>query len=260
MKKLNVMTIIRKSAKSMERTVKKHAPEICIGIGVAGMITSTVLAVRSTPKALKLLEERKTELSMPELPPVEIVKTAWKCYIPTTVTMALSIGCIVGGISINAKRNAVLATAYKISESAFTEYKNKVVEECGEEKEKNIQKKIDQDHIEQIPVPSSEVFIGDGDLYFEGVSGRYFRTTPGKLEAAINELNRTMVYENYVSLSEFYDLVDLRHTEVSDVLGWNLDDGLIELDPSDTMVAENGSPCSVIKFRVKPRYDFSKLM
>ena len=35
-----------------KRMVYKHSPEILTGIGVAGMITSTILAVKATPKAL----------------------------------------------------------------------------------------------------------------------------------------------------------------------------------------------------------------
>lgn len=42
--------------------MKKHSPEILTGIGIAGMITTTVMAVRATPKALILIEEKKTNL------------------------------------------------------------------------------------------------------------------------------------------------------------------------------------------------------
>ena len=40
---------------------KKHMPEILTGIGIAGMVTTTVLAVKATPKALELIEEKKEE-------------------------------------------------------------------------------------------------------------------------------------------------------------------------------------------------------
>ena len=45
------------------RTVKastiKHSPEILTGVGIAGMVTTTVMAVRATPKAIRLLEDEK---------------------------------------------------------------------------------------------------------------------------------------------------------------------------------------------------------
>ena len=40
-------------AKSVRTAMKKHSPEILTGIGIAGMITTTVMAVKATPKALK---------------------------------------------------------------------------------------------------------------------------------------------------------------------------------------------------------------
>ena len=71
---------------SVKTSVSKHSPEILTGIGIAGMITTTVLAVRATPKALKLIEEKKDELSVDKLKPIDTVKATWKCYIPATVT------------------------------------------------------------------------------------------------------------------------------------------------------------------------------
>lgn len=46
-------------AKGVRTAMKKHSPEILTGIGIAGMITTTVMAVKATPKALILLEEKK---------------------------------------------------------------------------------------------------------------------------------------------------------------------------------------------------------
>ena len=42
--------------KSLEKILIKHSPEILTGIGIAGAITSTVLAVKATPKAIRLIE------------------------------------------------------------------------------------------------------------------------------------------------------------------------------------------------------------
>ena len=35
----------------------KHSPEILTGIGIAGLLSSTVLAVKATPKAIILRDE-----------------------------------------------------------------------------------------------------------------------------------------------------------------------------------------------------------
>ena len=137
----------------------KHSPEILTGIGIAGMITTTVLAVRATPKALELLEEKKNEDWVDELSPLEVVKAAWKPYVPAAVTGIASVACLIGASSVNAKRNAALATAYKLSETALSEYREKVIETIGEKKEKTVRDKVAEERVKKNPVSKSEVVV-----------------------------------------------------------------------------------------------------
>ena len=46
---------------SAKTALSKRSPEILTGLGIAGMITTTVLAVKATPKAISLLEEAKLD-------------------------------------------------------------------------------------------------------------------------------------------------------------------------------------------------------
>ena len=55
MNKSNVTQLL----KTAKKTLSKHSPEILTGIGIAGMITTTALAVKATPKALELIEMEK---------------------------------------------------------------------------------------------------------------------------------------------------------------------------------------------------------
>ena len=125
---------IAKSFLSLKTAIKKHSPEILTGIGIAGMITTTVMAVRATPKALILIEERKEEIGAEKLEAMDMVKTTWACYIPAAITGTLSVACLIGASSVNARRNAALATAYTLSESALKDYQGKVIEMFGEKK------------------------------------------------------------------------------------------------------------------------------
>ena len=45
--------------KSTKRGLVKHSPEILTGLGIAGMISSVVLAAKATPKARRWIELRK---------------------------------------------------------------------------------------------------------------------------------------------------------------------------------------------------------
>ena len=250
---------ISKIAKSMWTVTKKHSPEILTGVGIAGMITTTVMAVRATPKALILIENKKREKQVDELKPIDVVKSAWKPYIPAVVTGTTSIMCLVGASSVNVRRNAALATAYAISESSFREYREKVIETIGEKKEQVVRDEVAKDKIQSHPVTNREVIITErgNTLCYDAISGRYFKSDIDKLRKAENELNRRMIGEMYVSLNEFYSEIGLSSTSIGDDLGWNINNGYIELSFS-SQLAENGEPCLVIDYYIAPKYDFSK--
>lgn len=252
---------ISKIINEIQKAVIKHSPEILTGLGIAGMITTTVLAVKATPKALDLINDRKDELETEKLPPIEAVKTAWKCYIPAAVTCATSTACLIGASSVHLKRNAALATAYKLSESAISEYKDAVIDKLGEKKEQTIRDKVAEEKIKKNPVSSSEVFITEkgNTLCYDTISGRYFKSDIDRIKRAENAINKQLLDEMYVSLNDLYDELDLDHTKLGDELGWKIDDGLVELYFS-SQLADDGTPCVVMDFTRAPKYNFSKLL
>lgn len=249
---------LQKTFKTIASTMKKHSPEILTGIGVAGMVTTVVMAVKATPKAVMLVNEREVELRVEKLSASEIVKTTWKCYIPTAVTGALSVACIIGASSVNAKRNAALATAYTLSETALKEYKDKVIETIGEKKEKEVQAAIAQDKLEKNPVTQAQVVdTGAGKtLCYDALSGRYFRSDIDKIKRAEYDLNRELLTEGYISLNDFYYALELDPIKVGDKLGWNArQERYIDIQFGSALTTDQ-TPCLVIDFNVAPIYDF----
>lgn len=247
--------------KTAQKTISEHSPEILTGIGIAGMLTTTVLAVKETPKALKLIKAKKKTEQKDELTPVETIKTCWKCYIPAAITCTASIACLIGASSVSLKRNAALATAYKLSETALTEYRAKVIETIGEKKEETVRDKVNKEKIQKKPASKSEVIITEkgNTLCFDPMSGRYFKSDIERIRKAENELNKRMLHDmfGYVSLNEFYDELDLDHTEVGDTLGWNVSKEMIELNFS-SQIADDGTPCIVIDYYNAPYYGYDK--
>lgn len=122
--------------KAIRGFIVKNAPQILTGIGISGMIGSTVLAVKATPKALELLNDKREELNTDTLTFKETIATAWKPYIPAGTLCITSVACIISATTISTKRQTALATAYTLSERAFLTYKDKVIETIGEKKEK----------------------------------------------------------------------------------------------------------------------------
>lgn len=238
--------------------LSKHSPEILTGIGIAGMITSVVLAVKATPKALQLIEEKKIEEGVEELAPIETVKATWKCYVPAAITCVTSTACLIGANSVSLRRNAALATAYKISETALTEYREQVVDTLGEKKEKQVREKVDKARLEKHPVANSEVIVTKSGttMCFDPLSGRHFQSSIEQIKKAENALNKQLLHDisGYVSLNDFYDELGLAHTKVGEDLGWNTD-ALVDIDFS-SQINDQGDPEIVIDYLEPPKYNF----
>lgn len=259
------------TVKSIKLAVSKHSPEILTGMGITGMITTTVLAVKATPKALRQIENAKEDwyedtagYEDGSFRKIDAVKACWKCYIPAAVIGTTSIACLIGASSVNARRNTALATAYKLSETALTEYREKVVETIGEKKEKEVRDAVAKDKIEKNPVSQRDIIItGRGaSLCYEPLSDRYFESDIEKIKKAVNELNRRMFDEMYISLNEFYGEVGLKEIGIGDDLGWNINNGdkidiyfSAQLTDEDSPCDE-GRPCLVIEFNIPPKYGF----
>lgn len=269
---MTIKTLMR----GAKQFLTKNGPEISIGLGVVGLVTTTVLAVKATPRALTLIEQEKcrinnalfaeaTEEHVPKrvekLKPMDAVKVTWKCYAPAAILGTVSVACIVGASSVNARRNAALATAYKLSESALKEYQSKVVETVGEKKEQAIRDAVAKDIVQKEPVQNKEVILtGKGEtLCYDVVSGRYFKSDIDKLKKSENNLNRRMRDEMYISLNDFYYEIGLDCVKMGDDLGWNIDEGYIDLRFS-SQLATDGTPCLVIDYSYGPKYDFRTLM
>lgn len=255
MDKSNITNII----KGIKASISRHSPEILTGIGIAGMVTTTILAVKATPKAIKLIEAEKRAKHVDALSPVDTVKTVWKCYIPAAMTGVSSIACLIGSNAINAKRNAALTTVYTLSEMARNEYKEKVIETIGEKKEHTIKEKVDAERIKKDPVSKKEVIITEKGttLCYDHVFGRYFKSDIDIINRAMNKINREIVINMYASLNDFYAELGLSPVEMGYDLGWNIDDGTIEIEPS-SQLADDGTPCLVIDYSVSPKYNYSR--
>ena len=252
--------MLSKFVHDARNVIVKHSPEILTAVGIAGMVTTTIMAIKVTPKAMKLIHEAKMEKSnddTSELTPAEVVKATWKCYIPSAIMWSLSIACLVGASSVHLKRNAAIATAYTLSETALKEYQDKVVETIGEKKEQVVRDKIAKDRIDENPVSGNQVFVtGKGEtLCYDVMSDRYFKSDMDKLQKSVNDLNRQMRDEMSISLNDFYCEIGLNPIGIGDDIGWNIDRGYIDLNFS-SQLADDGTPCLVVGHYTRPQYDY----
>lgn len=244
---------LQKAVLKLTTAATANSPTILTAVSVAGLVTTTVLAVKATPKALRLLD-----LEPPNLTKKEVIKTTWKCYIPTVAMGGLTIGCIICANSINLRRNAALASVYSLAETSLKEYQAKVVETFGENKAQKVKDDVAKDLIKNNPVKDQEVIItGNGEtLCYDSFSGRYFKSNMDKINKAENAINKALLNENFISLNEVYYELGLPNNKVGDEVGWtNYDDGSVNFHFS-SQLSEDGTPCLVIDFQIGPRYDY----
>jgi len=252
MKSLNV--------KMLKNVVGKNGPTILTVLSVGGLIMTTIMAVRVTPKVLDIIKEEQWRLEREEedifLTKWEKFKLAWPCYIPTAVMGLATIASIIGSNTLNLKRNAALTSAYFLSETALKEYQAKIIQTIGANKAKLIKDEIAQDHVNRTNKDNKTVIItGNGDtLCLDLTTGRYFRSSVDKIKRAEIDINNQLLDDTTMSLNEIYDCLDLEHVSAGGQIGWDRNkDGKLEFDIS-TCMSQDDEPCITIQFNAKPNF------
>lgn len=249
---------ITQAAKNLGGFVSKNSPTILTALAVGGIFTTVIFAVQATPKALELIK-RDSRYEHDGDPYAysnrEAIRSAWKVYIPTVAMGVVTVACVIGSNSINQRRNAALATVYGVTEAAFREYKEKVVETIGKSKELKLRDEISAEHVRRNPPGEENVILtGKGNvLCRDSYSGRYFRSDIEKIRRSINDINKEFLSEMWVSLNEVYYEFGLSETTLGSLLGWDLDQGLLDISFS-SQVTENGEPCLVLNYEIVPKF------
>ncbi len=246
----------------LNRQLQKNSPTILTGLGVAGLITTVIMAVYATPKAMQLIveeEEYNEKYGITNkdgtltLTPTEIVKAAYKPYIPAAIMGAATIACIVGSNSVNMRRNAALAAIFSLTETAAREYREKVKKVIGEKKEQAVADEIAQDTINKHPLKDSSVVItGNGNiLCYDKLSGRYFSSDINKIKNVEIEYNQRLIREMWLPLNDLYQELGLEEIALGNDMGWVVE-RLLQFKFSSRLTPD-GQPCLVVDYAVGPR-------
>lgn len=249
----NVGLIIKQTVKTLGTSLSRESPTILTAISVSGLFTTVFLAVKATPKALALMDDKRL-YEDEDLTNLEIAKIIWQCYAPAILTGAITIGCIISANSINLRRNAALASVYALTESALKEYQQKVVDTLGRNKEEKIRDSIAQDKLLRDPLEDKQVILtGKGEtMFYDSLSGRYFKNDMENIRKVQNDFNAALLTENYKPLNDFYNEIGLMDTELGKSLGWDVNYGMLDIRFS-AKIATNGVPCIVLEYKVEPR-------
>ena len=214
---------------SSKHWLKRNSPTILTCIGAIGVVATAVTAVKATPKALAMIEAEEIvkwtdpdEKPNASLTPIEVVKVAWKPYIPSIIIGTATISCIFGANVLNQRQQAALTSAYIFLERSYKEYKDKVKSVLGEDAAKQVETAIVKEKFtEEEMIPS---FDGDKCLFYEEHYGKFFERSMLEVRDAEYQLNRKLSKEGEVSLNDFMALLDLPEVPYGDILGWSQED------------------------------------
>jgi len=238
--------------------ITKNSPAILTGVAVAGVATTAILAGRGAFKAGQdvLIQEQERD---EKLLPKEVFQLTWRNYVTAAAVGVTTILCVIGAQKISSRRTAALAGLYSLSEKAFEEYREKVVEELGKNKDRKILDAVAQDDIRKNPPEDSQIiFVDNGvNLIREQYTGRYFHSSVEKIRKAVNDLNAEIINGmGGASLNDFYNLIGLAHIDMGDYEGWSTDN-LLEIGIG-AAVTENDTPCIVLHYNHKPKRNYDR--
>ena len=196
--------------------VRRNTPTILTCVGSIGVVATSIVAVKATPKVLQLLEEAKAEKG-DDLTKLEVVAVAGPAYIPAIVTGVATIACVFGANVLNQCQQASLASAYALIDNSYKEYKKKVEELYGKEANTQVQQEIAKDKYKENNIQQEN----DELLFYDEFSGRYFNATMERVLVAEYQVNRELHNAGRDTLNHFYELVGLDPIEGGDALGWS---------------------------------------
>ena len=261
MKVTDVISGAKRSLIKAGFKVKKYSPEILVVVGVAGVVTSTVMACKATTKAGDILEEHKNQMNAID----QVVKmdrddyteedhkkdttivytqTAIKfvkLYSPSIMIGALSLGCIIYSHNILTKRNAALAAAYATVDRGFKEYRGRVVERFGKELDHELRYNIKAQEFEKTEVDKKgnekvvkeTVNVADPNLYSDyarffddGCNG--WSKDPEQnltfLKCQQAYANEKLKAKGYLFLNDVYKMLGIPATKAGQIVGWIYDE------------------------------------
>jgi hypothetical protein len=247
----------------MKQFLRRNSSTILTCAGAIGVVATSVMAVKATPKALTLID-KATEEKGEKLTKFEVIKVAGPTYVPTVISGAATIACIFGSNVISKRQQANLMSAYALLDTSYKEYRKKVDELYGEEAGKQVRSEIAKDK-----------YTGDGvllddetELFYDFYSGRHFESTKEKVLRAEYMLNRALYVHYSVSLNEFYEFLGLEQRPEYEGLGWSCGQieemywhNWIEFDHEETVLDEDadgheGLVCTIINMPYPPYIDY----
>lgn len=232
MKKLNFQRLAQRS----KIYLRKSSPTILSCIGAVGVVATSALAVRATPKAIRKIraDSKINHNGDPEAySKLEAV--------PAAISGTATIFCIFGANVLSKHQQAALTSAYALLNDSYNNYKAKLKDLYGEDAHQKIIDAIASEKAKDVYITSTGLLRNssldfdehdpnDERLFYDVFSNRYFESSINRVIQAEYHLNRDFVISGYLPVNHFYELLGLAPLESGNSVGWSIDDGLYWID------------------------------
>lgn len=231
---------------------QKHSPHIMFAAGVVGVAVTVVLASRATLKLEEVLNEHedlthKAEVAKNSNLPnytdtdyrkdmaIVYTRTSTKIlrlYLPAIVIGVASVGALSGAHIVLNRRNVALTAAYAAMEKGFREYRRRVVEAYGEDKDQEFRYGlVDKEIVEETdegPVVTTMKAVNGKHVsvyakFFDELSPSWVENMDYNrmfVQCQQNYANDLLRARGHVFLNEVYTMLGIPHTKEGAVVGW----------------------------------------
>lgn len=249
--KIKVPNVVSGNVSRQVLKLQKHSPHILFVGGVVGVVATTVLACKATLKVDAVLDNNQTQRDNLKLDREDGTLTekqynslsnrlyfetglnVVKLYSPSVIIGVTSIAALTGSHRILTSRNAAITAAYAVLEKGFDEYRARVVDELGEEKDLEFRYGTETSKIETKgkdgKTKKKEVtHVGpNGKSIYARIfdeTNQYWQPTPEYnaifLRAQQNYANDRLFAKRHLLLNDVYDMLGMDRTKEGCVVGW----------------------------------------
>lgn len=210
--------------KSAANFVKGHASQILVGAGLSSVLGGAIALVPASFKACKKVTKREEEKGN-KLTKLETVETVWRDYVVPTTAIAVGTGLVILGTAKETKTISELTLALAAKESVGSEKTRTMIEQKFgiEDNKDKVEKKESKD--------TSTVNIRPDERmeFYDELTNNTFYSTKNDVLNAVNEFNRQLLENGHGSINDYCDCMGIRNIGFGDELGWNVNDGLINV-------------------------------
>lgn len=249
-------------SKAGGRTMLKldaHSPEILMVTGIVSLIGAGVMASKATLKVEEIIDEHQQKMETINTVFDEVLehetdeyseedynkdkvimftKTGFeltKLYAPAVTMAGLGVFCILSGHNILKKRNVALMAAYKVVEGTFSDYRSRVIEDLGADKDKEyryglksekVKEKVEENGKTKTVTSDISVMDGEPSMYarfFDSSCKEWTKNCEYNMAYLLSQqsyANDMLKARGHIFLNEVYDALGMERSKAGAVVGW----------------------------------------